>query len=394
MPVDRTRRFTLPNIQDLSKDQDAALALPPEGQHLIVGGPGTGKSVVALLRARRLVVDRRRYRFLAFNKLLDHSSQQLFGTELRTFTLDRWFRILWRYIFRQNVPLQPADGPNGYQAIDWDAVTGCVREGNIPAPLPALPYLVIDEGQDMPPAFYNALVNIGFENFYVVADQNQQIHPDRCSSRQDIENALALAPATTLELKTNYRNTRPIARLAQHFYPQNPASPRPELPPEIPGVATPELWSYEDGTSRTLANIAELILQAADRDPKKLFGIITPNNAVREKFLSKLARANPKLDNDKPPIRTYAAGQQEAMDFGQGGIMVINAQACKGLEFDTAILADVDSHQPRNNTDALKKRFYVMVARAREQVILLRTGNTVPAIDGLLPQDETLLIRK
>ena len=74
--------------------------------------------------------------------------------------------------------------------------------------------------------------------------------------------------------------------------------------------------------------------------------------------------------------------------------MVINAQACKGLEFDTAILADIDEHHPRRNPDALKKRFYVMVARAREQIILLRTGNPVPAIDDLLPHDQAVLTRK
>ena len=74
--------------------------------------------------------------------------------------------------------------------------------------------------------------------------------------------------------------------------------------------------------------------------------------------------------------------------------MVINAQSCKGLEFDTAILADIDEHQPRNNRDVLKKRFYVMVARARDQIILLRTGNPVPAIDDLLPQDQAFLARK
>ena len=42
------RRFELPGIQDLSKEQEAARALPRRGRHLIVGGPGTGKSVLAL----------------------------------------------------------------------------------------------------------------------------------------------------------------------------------------------------------------------------------------------------------------------------------------------------------------------------------------------------------
>jgi DNA helicase IV len=73
--------------------------------------------------------------------------------------------------------------------------------------------------------------------------------------------------------------------------------------------------------------------------------------------------------------------------------MIINAQSCKGLEFDTVILTDIDQHQPKH-LYALKARFYVMVARAREQLILLRTGNICPIVDGLLPIDPSILVRK
>lgn len=392
MAIDRRRRFELPNIQDLSKDQDAALALPSQGQHLVIGGPGTGKSVVALLRARRLVTESVDYRFLAYNKLLDQSSRHLFGGNLRAFTLDSWFRTLWRYLFREPVPLMPPER-SGYRAIDWPEVMIYLQEGGQSDYKRPLPFLIIDEGQDMPPAFYSALANIGFENFYVVADQNQQIHPEKCSSRQDIENALGVDPADTMVLLANYRNTLPIAQLAQHFYPEDPASPRPDLPPPKTGASTPELWRYGDDAGHTLEAIAELILQMSDRNPRKLIGVITPNNRIREKFVNALDRVNPALDHDKPQVMTFVSGQGDELDFGIGGIMVINAHSCKGLEFETVVLADIDEHQPRN-LDVLKKRFYVMVARAREQIILLRTGRTMTVIDDLLPEDQAILARK
>lgn len=394
MPVDRTRRFSLPGIHDLNKDQDEALALPVEGQHLIVGGPGTGKSVVALLRARRLAQSDKTYRTLVYNHLLDHSNRHLFGSE-QTFsaqTWDSWFRNIYRHFFGSVPTLEP-DYPVGYRPIDWIAVEQQIQSlDNIENQSDK--FLVIDEGQDMPPAFYRALAHLGFENFYVAADQNQQIHPDKCSSRQDIENTLAIKPGDTLELKTNYRNTRPIALLAQHFYPADPASPRPDLPDLIPAAATPELWTYGTANTTTLAAIAGNILQLSDRNPRKLIGIITPDNKVRTKFNDALLRANPKLDNDKPPIQTFVSGQRELPNFGQGGLMIINAQSCKGLEFDTAILADIDRHQPKRDPHTLKARFYVMVARAREQVMLLRSGNICPVVDGLLPTDPTILVRK
>ena len=56
------------------------------------------------------------------------------------------------------------------------------------------------------------------------------------------------------------------------------------------------------------------------------------------------------LDNGKPPVQTFKSGRQEPLDFGKGGVMIINAQSCKGLEFDIVILADIDQHKPKENT--------------------------------------------
>lgn len=394
MPVDRSRRFTLPGIQDLNKDQDEALALPLEGQHLVVGGPGTGKSVVALLRARRLAQDERTYRTLVYNHLLDHSNRHLFGSEqpFSAKTWDSWFRGIFKYFF-DTVPTREPEYAGGYRPIDWEAVEQ-LAQGEFTNKNLNGKYLVIDEGQDMPPAFYRTLTQLGFENFYVAADQNQQIQPDRCSSRQDIEDLLAIDQGDTVELKINYRNTRTIASLAQHFYPADPASPKPDLPHSSSSAVTPELWTYGQTSTQSFAELADRILQLSDRNPHRLIGIITPDNKVRNKFNDGLVRANPNLDNGKPPIQTFVSGQRELPNFSQGGIMIINAQSCKGLEFDTAILADIDQHQPKQDRHALKARFYVMVARAREQVILLRTGDACPVVDGLLPAEPAILARK
>ena len=136
------------------------------------------------------------------------------------------------------MPKLPPNG-NGWQEIDW------VRASEIIV-LPPLgevkhPLLIIDEGQDMPPEFYQALLNLRFENFYVVADQNQQIVPGQNSTRQDIQNGLGIALGDVIELQDNYRNTHPIARLAREFYTGDPASPPPDLP-NRPSTIRPLLY--------------------------------------------------------------------------------------------------------------------------------------------------------
>ena len=49
------RRFQLPGIQDLSKEQERVRALPFEGQHLVIGGPGTVSYTHLTLPTKRIV---------------------------------------------------------------------------------------------------------------------------------------------------------------------------------------------------------------------------------------------------------------------------------------------------------------------------------------------------
>lgn len=381
------RKFDLPGIQDLSKEQEAARALRKEGQHLIVGGPGTGKSVLALIRARRHQRDADEFQFLVFNHILNRASNQLFGTGLVSSTWDSWFRRTFQELAGQAVPLR-APTQNGYRGIDWDGVEEIVHalpdtETSRP------PFLVIDEGQDMPASFYQTLVALGFDRFFVVADQNQQI-TDEKSSRQDIAERLAIKASDVIELKQNYRNGYAVARLAREFYTGDPASPPPELPQSAPG-ALPLLCYYEDGN---LDNVAQRILRLADRDPRELIGVIAPSNVVRERWLAALRTVATPLDNARPTIETYHGQHRADIAFDQGGILVINAQACKGLEFDTVVLADIDEHfYRREDPDVAKRLFYVMVARAKERVFMFMRRGRRSDIEGILPADPKVLRR-
>ena len=382
------RKFELPGIQDLSKEQEAARALPAEGQHLIVGGPGTGKSVLALIRARRHHRDEDDYLFLVFNHLLHRASGQLFGDGLSGRTWMGWFLNTFKEVTGQPVPKRTPKS-DGFREIDWDGVERTFHA--LPSSVDVKrPFLVIDEGQDMPPAFYTSLVELGFENFFVVADQNQQI-TDANSSRQDIEHCLGLDPADVIELRENFRNHYQVARLARAFYTGDPASPPPELPGPATGTA-PRLYVYPPGD---LERVAQGILRLADRDPRQLIGVIAPNNAIRERYLNALRSADLRLDNPRPSVETFHGEERSDVSFSEGGILVINAQACKGLEFDTVVLADIDEHYFRpDDPDATKRRFYVMVARARERVLMFMKRGGRRRIESILPTDHDILRRE
>ena len=382
------RRFELPGIQDLSKEQEAARALPKRGRHLIVGGPGTGKSVLALIRARRHRREQDDYHFLVFNHLLHRASVQLFGDGLAGETWQRWFRAAFERIAKQPVPLLPPSR-NGFEAEDWDRIEAVIQALPPGGEDAKRPFLVIDEGQDMPPALYESLVDLGFEDFFVVADQNQQI-TEQNSSRQEIETCLDLDAADVIELRRNYRNQYRVAKLARAFYTGDPASPPPDLPAREAGHL-PQLYVYRP---EHLDRVCRAILTFADRDPRQLVGVIAPNNDVREKYFETLRAADVPFDHRRPIVETFHGGRRPEVAFDEGGILVINAQACKGLEFDAVCLADVDEHRvdPRD-PEAARRRFYVMVARARERVFMFMKRGAGAAVDGILPRDPRTLQR-
>ena len=387
-----SRRYELPGIEDLTKEQEAILALPRDGRHLVIGGPGTGKTTVCLLRARRYVRYRTEYVFLVWNHLLHRASLALSDGDLSADTWKSWFWREFRRLVGQRVPTRAADG-GGWPPEDWDAIARLIDAcPGIENEASDLPSLLIDEGQDMPPGFYESLNQFGYKNIFVVADQNQQIKDDN-SSRQDLEDRLV---AEVVELTRNHRNSYPIARLARAFYTGDPASPPPELPRQAGNsIYTPPLYRYAEDS--ILAMVARRILKHWDRDPRRLIGVIAPNNRVRQRYLDELKAENSRasLDNGHPRIVTFHSGEKPTVRFDFGAVLVINAQACKGLEFDTVVLADIHEHRVNAaDPDRVKKLFYVMVSRARHRVVMFMKQGANRELDRILPSDETILSRR
>ena len=312
----------------------------------------------------------------------------MFGDGLASRTWIGWFLDTFEKITGQSVPRMPRDD-NAFPEIDWPRVDAIVRA--LPAgKTPPRPFLVIDEGQDMPPEFYDTLVGLGFDRFFVVADQNQQITEGN-SSRKEIEDGLAIKTKDVIELRQNYRNQYHVARLAREFYTGDPASPPPEIPGPSPGVV-PLLCYYNEDS---LDKVARGILLLADRDPRQLIGVIAPNNRVRGSYVLALRTAEVELDNPRPTVETFHGDHRPEVAFDEGGILVINAQACKGLEFDTVVLADIDEHFVRpSDPDVARRLFYVMVARAKEQVFLFMKRGRGGKIEKILPTDRDVLRRK
>jgi DNA helicase IV len=378
------RRFQLPREEQLSKEQDRILALPENGQFLVIGGPGTGKSVVALLRAMKYHKPGTG-RFLTYNRVLHAATEQLadFFSPGDAMTIHSWFfRTYQKLLNTRNYPPQHKPFDYHYEKIreqinqlpDHRHKTYAFR-------------IIVDEGQDMPVGFYETLIAFGLENFFIVADQNQQI-TEQNSSRQELTDVLGLEVSDVFELTQNYRNTHPIAALAGHFYTDR-SSPPPELPSR-PSQSTPVLFEYQHEQ-----DVTQLILREADKDSSKLIGLIVADNSVRKRYVKQLGTLDIDFDHSRPVISTYPDfddSQGVNITFSHGGVVVLNAASVKGIEFDTVFIV-LDGFKVIDEV-TMKKRLYVMTSRAIEKLVLLKSLHCPDELNGILPDDETLLRRE
>jgi superfamily I DNA/RNA helicase len=275
----------------------------------------------------------------------------------------------------------------GKRTIDYDTVIKNLEENEIEE---SSFHIIIDEGQDKPEKYYESLMCFGIENFFIVADQNQQITEDN-SSRQELTDLLGLEVEDVIELKENYRNSYPIGLLSSSFF-TDPSSPAPELPSKSKiSLGVPILYDYENYQS-----CVKLILREADRDNRNLIGVIVANDELRDTYVNSLNSMEINLDNPRAIISTYSSKDKKNpnIDFSYSGIVVLNDKSIKGLEFDIVFII-IDGFKIYNNdSDSMKKRFYVMSSRAIKKLVFFKHKDYRGGVEEILPTDENILKRE
>ena len=382
------RIFRLPRLDELTKDQRKVLRLPAEGQYLVIGAPGTGKSVVALLRLQALK-NSQYVHFLTYNHVLNHANKVLVNDAALSQTMHTamsWlYDLNWKATngtaatYQQNKMPEIRSHQPDYEQLQQ-------RLTQLDVDLSEHSF-IIDEGQDLPLDWYACIEALNVENFFVVADQNQQI-TDQHSNKSDLMEGLGLDDDEVIELTENWRNSTPIAAFASYFYTDR-ASPKPALP-DRPSVNTPMLFEYQ-----TIDRVQEQILSEYDLDPSKLIGFFVANDNKREWWEMALQKDDKPRKNPAPIVSSYSSQQKGNVniDFSSGGIVVLNDKSVKGIEFDIVFILIDGFRAISNDTESLKKRMYVMSSRARERLYLLKSASQQSILEDILPPDgETITI--
>lgn len=203
-------------IERLTADQAWILdSLEDHRQLLIPGGAGTGKTILALEKARRSAAAGKRTLLTCFNAPLAAWLKHCLR-DVPEITVASFHALCAQWAKKAGIDL-PRD-PDPFATALPDALADAVARD----PTLAFDTVIVDEGQDFQDNWLTALrlslADMEESEFYVFLDSNQRLY-DRPHLLLDA------MPKSRFVLRRNLRNTRAIHQLMNRWYTGEPSQP-------------------------------------------------------------------------------------------------------------------------------------------------------------------------
>ena len=360
----------LPNDSELSLEQREVCMSDPEGVHLVIGPPGSGKTVVAIFTRQVLQRMEEQVTATAWNNVLSVYG----GMEV---TFETWLRNWWRELTNSSFPYT-LDPDSNYRRPDYLKAIE-LASADYKEKISKNNYwgqLILDEAQDLPKEAHTFLAAIrimsaesisGPSSLLVLADENQRLS-QTSSSLGDIKRAMFLTDDDIYMLTKNYRNTEQVAKFSRTFF-IGTKSGIPDLP--LRQGERPVLYK----NIKKMATI-DKIVNYIRTYPNHEVGVLVNFTKQRRSFVFQLEE---KLKGTNIKVQTYGSSQRERasvgnMQFDNGGVVTVLCYAsAKGLEFDHVFLPELHVLPLGQDIDAdtQKMNMYVMTSRSRNGLTLL-----------------------
>lgn len=321
-------------LQVLSQQQYHILDLITQIERVAIsGGAGAGKTILAIEEAVRLSKSGKKTALLCFNRGLASSFTSLKKVaDVPNLTTSTFHSLLWTAVGN------PAHSDHFTEDIPTQAmIQGAIESGK----LPMFDALVIDEGQDFPPEWWDSLLLLLRSNglLRVFWDSNQSVY----SSMPTFPEGTRPIP---IVLNRNFRNTKSIWDLAKSFY------VGPAIEPMGPVGQTPSLQRLQIKTELIQA-IQKLVTEwLLDTIPESL-AILVPDSAWRDQVSNQMNAVGIKV--------------RKCDELIPGTITVDTIRRFKGLESrDVILVLDERSASSRELS-------YVGLTRARVRLAVYST---------------------
>ena len=333
---------------ELDEDQIRILMATLDKSLVVTGCAGSGKSVLALIKAQRIQRERgNNYEIIVFTKALC----RYMNTGRSELGLKNHFYYHW----------------------EWKK-NHC----------PSADYVIVDEIQDFEQEEIKEFIHATNKNFFFFGDTPQSIY-EGWKNTMPVENIRDLFSGAQkpkyFELYRNYRLPKPVARFVQYV-----------------GV---NLDGYDESTYKSVENAKPFVLQYTNRqkqmeDIKRLIvsrnmtdvAVLLPENNTVSGIADELGKLGLNCEV-KYQDKDDWTNSKDDLDFSSTNVKVMTYHSAKGLQFETVFLPCLEDFKE----DKFRKALYVAMTRTYKYLYVMYSG-AMPSVLSKIPNDLYLTTTK
>ena len=366
-----------PPFENLSYEQKSVTSLRFDTNNLVLGAPGTGKTIVAMHRINALYEEGyKNLIMLVYNRPLMHYVEAVkkemgWSDRFEIYTINDWvyYKLYSGSIDKpasggiKNKPVPNVDGEENKFKINWEVVNKDFE--NVEK---IYSHIVVDEGQDISIDFYKLIVKLS-SYVTVFTDPNQSLFNNSITI-PEILNILKKESYYTLTL--NYRNSKKIVDFTRKY-----ATDKSICAESYKEGEDLEIIKHSDKREELLASILNIVKKY---DINKEIGIIVPSEHDKsEEEKRELSNTIYDYLSEKLPINYKVSvywnevvdkNDRDNVDFSEKSIKIFNYFTVRGIDFDVVILLDnltskINDDMDIEELNKYKNRLYVATTRAK-----------------------------
>lgn len=348
--------------------QRHVLEIPLNQSLFVVGPPGSGKTVLAIQRAKMMGNQNSSVQIVTYNRMLKRLIQ-LLTPNVQVATMHAF--VARDYRMRSRSIEVPHVGDDRFR-YHWKTL--CKEISSLTSIGALITCIILDEAQDFDLGFYRYICYIA-NVFNIFADTEQALGR-QFTSYEDIIKITGIG--RPIILSDNYRNCPEVARVAEYYHDG-------DLPAAM--VKRSSLGQKPQlRYAKSEAHAARLISTWFSNRGGSI-GVIVKENKYGMKLQDELKKKLPDKRVDRYSNKEL---NEESIDLFEPGITILNQKSVKGQEFDSVFILQVEEFLPCSSPPD-KRTMYMMCSRARDFLFLVYGQRKLSkAAESSLPTPDVL----